>query len=211
MRKIWTTEDDEYMRQHFADTPTHEIAAALERSYMSIAGRSYVLGLKKSEAFKAGPLSGRIRPGTNLGGHTKFTKGSVPWNKGKKMPKGWGGKTRFKKGQLPHNTAAANGVIRQRRDKSGRTYLFIRVALAKWELYHQYLWKQHHGPIPRGHIVVFKDKDSLNCVIENLEMITLEENMLRNTIHNYPKPIALAVQKIGVLNRKINRYEKQIK
>ena len=41
------------------------------------------------------------------------------------------------------------------------------------------VWQDINGEIPEGMIVVFKD-DKLNCDISNLEMITREENLIRN-------------------------------
>jgi hypothetical protein len=42
------------------------------------------------------------------------------------------------------------------------------------------VWIKKHGPIPKGIVVRFKDGDHLNCNIENLEMISRKENLLRN-------------------------------
>lgn len=42
--------------------------------------------------------------------------------------------------------------------------------------------------------------------IDRIELVTLEENMRRNSYHNrYPKEIGLAIQARGALVRKINR------
>lgn len=45
--------------------------------------------------------------------------------------------------------------------------------------------------------------------LDRVECISLAENMRRNSYHNYPKEIALAIQLRGVLNRKINHVIKQ--
>lgn len=37
---------------------------------------------------------------------------------------------------------------------------------------HHLVWMQHHGPIPRGYKVCFKDGNHRNCAIENLELLT---------------------------------------
>ena len=36
---------------------------------------------------------------------------------------------------------------------------------------HRITWEQHYGPIPKDHIVVFKDGDSSNCSPTNLACI----------------------------------------
>jgi hypothetical protein len=43
-----------------------------------------------------------------------------------------------------------------------------------------WLWRRHHGPIPRGHNVCFKDGDPLNCDIGNLELVSNAELARRN-------------------------------
>lgn len=37
---------------------------------------------------------------------------------------------------------------------------------------HHVIWEEHHGPIPRGHKIAFRDGDHGNCAIENLELLT---------------------------------------
>ena len=89
----------------------------------------------------------------------------------------------FKKGHLPQTTIYSDGpVIRPRLHReSGRTYLYIRLAYGQWQQYHQWLWTQAHGPVPQGHIVVFKNGDQTDVRLDNLEMITMAENVKRNS------------------------------
>jgi hypothetical protein len=42
------------------------------------------------------------------------------------------------------------------------------------------LWESHHGAIPEGMIVVFKTDDKINFTIDDLEMISMRENVIRN-------------------------------
>lgn len=140
---------------------------------------------------------------------SRYSVGTISPNKGKKMTKEVREKVKhtwFKKGNLPFNTKT-DGVIVSRTDKTGKNYLYIRESVGKWELLHRHLWRKHHGKIPRGMLVVFKDRNQQNCVIENLELITREENMLRNAIHNLPEEIRNTKLLIGSLNRKIHRHE----
>jgi len=115
----------------------------------------------------------------NTDKHGRFIKGHRPWNKGKKGINIGGKETQFKPGHLPHNTKQ-NGDISIRKDKSGRPYKYIRISKGKWELLHRYKWEKYNGKIPKGMLVVFKDGNSLNCNINNLELITRKENMQRN-------------------------------
>jgi hypothetical protein len=147
--------------------------AGYHRSWKAVGAKAYTLGLKSP-----------LHHGVNKGG---FKKGHVPANKGKKMPKEVYEKakrTMFKPGRKPHNTKQ-KGDISIRVDKTGRSYKYIKISDGNWELLHRHLWKKQHGPIPRKHVLIFKDGDSLNCSLNNLQLITMAENMQRN--RNYEK------------------------
>jgi hypothetical protein len=124
-------------------------------------------------------------------------KGQVSWNKGKRQEDYMSAeaiektkKSRFKKGNEPHNTNKnGNGAIVSRKDNTGRNYKYIRIEKGFWELYHRIIWEKANGKIPENHIVIFKDDNPQNTEIENLELISMTENMLRNSRHNYPKEI----------------------
>lgn len=157
--------------------PMKRIAKNLGRSEGTARQRLHLLGYKvpKEIADKFRMLS-------------RFPKGHKPANKGKKQTEFMSTEsierskaTRFKKGQRPHNTKERDGEISIRRDKSGYDYKYIRVSLGEWELYHRVVWQKHNGEIPEGGIISFKDGNSLNCSIENLKLLSLEENMKRNS------------------------------
>jgi len=115
-------------------------------------------------------------------GNGRFKKGQVPANKGKTVSKEAKAKmknTWFRKGHRPHTTLH-DGAITVRRDCSGIYYKHIRLAKNKWVMLHRYLWQQAYGPIPKGMVVRFKDGNSLNCQLDNLEMVTRAEHLARN-------------------------------
>lgn len=112
-----------------------------------------------------------------------FKKGLVPFNKGRKMPADVRERcapTMFKKGQLPKNTREADGAISIRYDNRGVAVPHIRISLGKWEYLARHTWREHHGEIPKGYIVVHKDGDSMNCEVDNLELISRADNARRN-------------------------------
>jgi len=41
----------------------------------------------------------------------------------------------------------------------------------RWKLKHREVWKQHHGEIPEGHVIIFLDGNKQNCEIENLACV----------------------------------------
>lgn len=143
-------------------------------------------------------------------------KGHIPFNKGKKQVDYMTAeaiertkKTRFKKGNSPHNTnKKGDGAVVTRIDSSGRSYKYIRIKKGVWGLYHRKIWEKVNGKIPDNHLVVFKDGNTENTNIENLELITNTENMYRNSKQNYPKQLIPALvlnkqleNKLNVLNR----------
>lgn len=52
-----------------------------------------------------------------------------------------------------------------------------------WRQLHLLVWEEHHGPIPEGYRVIFKDGDRTNCSIENLAMVTMAENAVLTHCH----------------------------
>jgi hypothetical protein len=118
------------------------------------------------------------RFGINNGIDSKFKKGQAPHNKGKKMSKEMYEKLRptmFQKGCC-HN---ARPVGTERVDRDG--YVRIKVAQPnKWELKHVVVWESYYGKVPEGHLVIFLDGDKHNFDIDNLQIITLAENLFLN-------------------------------
>ena len=76
-----------------------------------------------------------------------------------------------------------------------------------WRALHVILWEDAHGRVPPGHCLRFRDGDSLNVDLDNIELITRAENMRRNTIHHLPAPLRNTIALLGTLNRSIR--EKQ--
>lgn len=118
-----------------------------------------------------------------FGSNNYFKKGLTPWNKGLKMPESIVEKTkatRFKKGNLPHNTKCDNTISFRSDSGTGKVYKYIRISLGKWIPLHQKMWIDANGEIPKGYVVVFKDKDTMNCNLSNLELISRAELLMRN-------------------------------
>jgi hypothetical protein len=200
--KRFTEKEDQFIRDNYLSIPIKRLARMMGRAEGSVTGRFKRIGLVLPP-----DLAAERRAATT------FKKGNVSHNKGKgvspevreKIKRTW-----FPSGHQPHNTKE-DGMIVGRIDNTGKKYLYIREAKSKWELLHRHLWRKHHGQIPAGLIVAFKDGNSENCVIENLELIDRSENMRRNTIHNLPEEIRNTKLLIGSLTRKINKYEQNNK
>lgn len=207
-KKPWTSNENKILIRMFPDTVTSEIAAKLNRSYSSVSNQAYLLKLKKSPEFLSSlPKDNMMESGKQF----RFQKGHTPSNKGKKWDEYVSKesqkqirKTTFKKGGTPPNTLH-DGAITVRTDtKTQRSYKHIRIGLSKWKMLHVYNWEKVHGKVPKDYIVVFKTSSTENCEVENLELITRAENMIRNTIHRYPEEIKSTIKLLSKLKKKIH-------
>ena len=108
----------------------------------------------------------------------------------------------FKKGHEPHNTCYDG---HERISKDG--YIEVRIMKGKYVSKHRHLWEQSNGKLPKGYILIFKDKNQQNTSLDNLELISREENMRRNTIHRFPNELKTTITLINKLKKTIN--EKQ--
>jgi hypothetical protein len=198
----------------YSDMENAKLARKFGRTTSSINAAAGVLGVHKSAEYCASlawrsrlPIVGRL---------WRFPKGHIPMNKG---IKGWqaGGRsvhTQFKKGQFPFNRDPefyVMGALRVNTDG----YIDMRVSFdpgAKgWRGLHRILWEDAHGPVPTGHIVSFKDGDRLNVELRNLKLISLADNMRRNSLHNLPKPLVSTIHLLCALKRTLNRRHRDEK
>jgi hypothetical protein len=202
MKKFWTVEELIFLRNEYPHKQNKELCILLNRSMDSITGKALLLGLKKSEEFMNSPLSGKIQKGKSLSDSTKFKPGDIPFNKGTKgIMKSNSGS--FKKGIIPHNTKE-NGYLSIRYTK-GRPYYWIRVDQGKFVLYHRKIWEDHFGEIPPFKNIRFKNNDSLDVRIENLELIDKRENMALNTIQNYPSEFHQVIKLLKKIKTKVEQ------
>lgn len=203
MRKPWTPEEDALFREHYPNSTMKQMVELLGRSECAIYNRSETLNVRKSQEYLDSPNACRLRRGDNIGAEFRFKKGQVPPNKGVKGISYEGSKpTQFKKGSKPANYRPV-GTIRETRDG----YLEIKVAegMHKWRLLHRVVWERMNGPIPKGINLILLDGNPKNIKITNLSLVTKAQNMMRNTVHNYPKEIVHLVQLKAALNRQINK------
>lgn len=172
----------------------NEIISALSNEFdkNQIMKKAHKIGIKKSAKF-------RERFGLREDGSIN---GTVPHNKGKSMQsRGRAADFHFKPGNMPHN-ALPVGTIRHEQEG----YLKIKIAERdKWELLHREVWKREHGSYPPNNcVIVFKDGNKENCDISNLEMLTRQEFMLRNSMHRFPEELRKVIHLQSVIRRKIN-------
>lgn len=195
-----TTSEDKYITKNYLTLPLKVIAENLNnRTYTFVKKRLDVMGLVRPPE-----LIQKIKD------ESRIKKGNVSFNKGRKR-KDWLSPeqiekvklTQFKVGTIPPNHRKVGS---ERIDaKDGYIYVKVAEGINQFKLKHRVVYERHFGPIPKGYNVEFKDRNRLNFEPANLVLRTRKQNMLLNTIHNYPKEIAALVQLRGALNRQINK------
>lgn len=200
--KYWTKEEEELLREVYPHKFAKELTEVFNCDVDSIYRKVAQLGIKASPEKKR--RSGLMSSQSEGVKKAQFPKGHIPANKGKKMSPEQYAKcqpTMFKKGQVSKNH---RNVGDERLAKDG--YLEVKVAEPNvWKLKHRYLWEQTYGEIPKGWIVGFINGDKTDIRIENLKLISKEENMVNNSVHNYPKELVDIILMRGRLNRQINK------
>jgi len=74
----------------------------------------------------------------------------------------------------------------------------------RWRFVHVLTWEAAHGPVPKGHVVSFKNGDVTDCRrVENLELLHRRELMQRNTVHNYPEDLRQVIRLKGAISKRI--------
>lgn len=209
-RRFWTEGERAEVRRLYPDTSTAEIARRLDRRLSGVYQMAHGMGLEKSPEYMRTPAAiAFIRPGSR-GELYRFRKGHAPVNKGLRRPGFAPGRmaaTQFRKGERPHTWVPIGTEVRdtegylKRKISDDRT----RPSRFNWKYVHTLTWEAANGPVPRGQAVAFKDHDKNDTRIENLELVTRQELMRRNTVHNLPPELARVVQLRGALIRQINR------
>lgn len=219
VRRFWTDDQVAWLIALYPDNRACEVADALQRDAASVYAKANALGLYKSEEFKASPLASRLRRDDNPGVAFRFKKGQQAWNKGLHyQPGGRIKESQYKPGNISGRAAQLVVPIGSYRINS-YGYLDRKISdtpgpqTLRWRAVHRLIWESVNGPVPRGHVVVFKNKlrttVASEITLDRLELIARRELMRRNSYHlNYPKSVALAIQLKGALQRQINRRTK---
>jgi len=137
----------------------------------------------------------------NTGRTGYFTKGHVPFNKGRKgvcysgCEVSW-----FKKGQVSINYRPVGS---ERINIWG--YAEIKVADPnKWKSKHSALWEEAHGKIPKGHIVIFLDGNKKNFALDNLMMLSRPEHAVMCHLNWYTNDADTTKANIAMVKIKVS-------
>lgn len=204
-RKIWTKDEIQLLVELFPHQFTRVVAEKLGCSYCVVVSKANKMGLNKSENFRKEELKRQGNRLKEVGKKSRFEKGAIPINKGKKMSSEIYEKNKhtfYKKGNLPHNTKFDG---HERLSTDG--YMMIRVALGKYVHKHRWIWEQANGKIPKGMLLIFKNGNQLDLDLNNLELTTRQEHMRKNSIMRFPPELRKTIKLIHKLKREINAKE----
>lgn len=107
-----------------------------------------------------------------------YVKGNVPANKGTKgisKPN----KTSFKKGNVPSNIKPIGHI---RVDRDGFLYQKIQDGHGpkNYRMIHVMNWEKVNGPVPKGHKLIFADRDRSNVSVDNLILVSYAQALILN-------------------------------
>jgi len=141
------------------------------------------------------------------GRNTCFKKGNVPWSKGTKgLIKPNSGN--FKKGSLPHNYLPVSSKRRP-----GGEYELTKVADPDvWRPSHILLYEKHYGPVEEGFLIRFKDGNSFNITIDNLEKVSFSEHHFLNKLdyNKAPKTLKPTLKLLAQVQTKTSECRKKL-
>ena len=161
----WTEEEKEYLKSIVKGRHYKEIAELMNNKFE----REFNVYIIKNAI---------SRYKLNTGFNGQFKKGNIPFNKGQKGICGKGcEKTWFKKGQIPKNHKPVGS---ERKTKDG--YIMVKVSEpSKWRLKHVVVWEKVNGKIPKGHTLIFLDRNKENTSLDNLRLVSRSELLIINS------------------------------
>jgi hypothetical protein len=177
MKKIekYTPEDLALMRDLYTRHTAIEVAQMMGRTVGGIksALRKYKIKLTANEMYN----KHRIIQ-SRIVCHSRWGKGNLPW------------------------TTIYDRKVSVRSSKGWKLY-YIKKAHGVWVELHKELWRKVYGEILPKHVLRFKDGNTLNPEINNLELVPMGLNMLLNSRHKYDRCRAETQYLICELNKAI--------
>lgn len=222
-RRFWTAAEIKILRKRYPTELAAAIAKDLGRNAGQVHRQAKVLGLKKVDGWAAQCTRQRWAEGRHENSRKAcFPKGNVPANKGVKRP-GWSpgrmAETQFQKGR--HASESRNYVpIGTEKYDPKRKVLMRKITddptifpVKRWQPVHVLVWKAAGNEIPPGHICIFrpgmKTIVSEEITVDRLEVVSLAENMRRNTfINRYPPELDKLIRANASLKRSITCKER---
>lgn len=95
-----------------------------------------------------------------------------------------------------------DGAISIRKYGEG-TIQYIRVSSSVWRPLHRQRWEAANGHVPAMHILSFKDGDTMNADLDNIELVHKKTQIKKHTFNRYPLELQQQILLTAKLVRKI--------
>jgi hypothetical protein len=59
-------------------------------------------------------------------------------------------------------------------------YVEVKSRKGEWKYKHILIWEAAHGPVPKGHAIIFADRNKANLALDNLLMVSRQELAIMN-------------------------------
>ena len=174
----WTRWEVDFLVKNYATRTSDDIAGWVHRSPGAVQSKAFCLGLRKSDDFMAEHTSrGWYKPG-----HRSHNKGRSQSEWMSEQGREISARTQFQPGtQRPNSPTFRQPGYECVRNEKGRKVIWIKPFDGRKMMpKHRWLWEQHHGRIPRGSNVFFRDGDTMNCTLENLCLVSRADHMRAN-------------------------------
>lgn len=183
----WSEEHIALVKARYSTETTEEVARLVGRTPGTVVAFARRLGLAKSPEFMAKIRT--FKPG--VGRASSFQPGN-------------------------RDRALAVGSLKQ---APGGTWM-VKVQDAgtrygeRWRALHETVWTAAHGPVPPGHIVVFKrGMQVAHCevTLDMVELVSRAEHMQRNSRHRLPTDLVRTIIARTILVKRIQQRTEQLK
>lgn len=214
----WTAQELDTLKALYPNNTAKAVSRIMGRSPGSVHRKAIQLGIGKSPEFLASDKSGRIQRGKTDPRltATHWKPGDTPWNKGQRYrPGGRSEQTQFKPGDKPATTLpvgmyrlCSGQLQRKTSETPGPNY-------KRWTPVTRLVWESVHGPVPPGHIVVFRPgratAELALITPDALDCISRAEHARRNHPSSKSPELAKLCQLRGAITRQVNRIIKEAK
>ena len=195
MAKLLSNEQEDFLYKHYIGVGNEVLLERLNKEFNLEITLKQIKDWKKTRKLNSG-LTGR------------FPKGNVPVNKNKKFP-GKTNATTFKKGHIPKNYMPVGSER-----INGYGYVDIKITEPnKWKAKHNIIWENTNGKIPKGHCVIFADRNNLNFELDNLILVSRKQllELNRSKLIQEDKELTKTAINIVDLKIKISDMKKSIR
>ncbi|MDR1374691.1 MAG: HNH endonuclease [Treponema sp.] len=155
-----TPEEIRYLKENIIGRSYNEITELFNRHF----------GLRGKKKLSFWQIKGILqRHKLSSGLPRRFLPGHIPHNKGRTS-------YYFRPGYTAYNYCPI-GTERI----NSRGHVEVKIADPnRWKSKHTLIWEAANGPVPRGHVIIFADKNKLNFSPDNLLLVSKNELMVMN-------------------------------